>query len=389
MVLGCVALHVLFLKIFVDQSAFIELRPDRRRAPVQIEILAEPAEKPAEPLAALPKASEPAPKVVRKPVYRPKPVQLKPTPPPVAAAPAQDGAQAVNSVDNPDLTAGASVTDNAAGAISSDSASDSTVRASNGTAAQTGNEGGITSSGSGGSASANDAAATPLNPLRYGKALPAAPPSGKWTYSVHMGEFDQSGSAGTLKLGYENLGSTYSVRAEVSATGITAFFYGGVRRDMSRGHLGLNGFEPERYVEQRNKGGERTSEVDRAGKQIRFAGGDAGVAPDGLQDRLSSLFQLGLMARAEPSLLVTGAIVEIPEMNLRDVETIRYRVNGPTELKIPLGVVRTLHLSRLPGIKGKDTEIDLWLDYDFGMMPIRIRLTDPNGRVIDQVLDAR
>ncbi len=161
-----------------------------------------------------------------------------------------------------------------------------------------------------------------------------------------MGDFDQTGSAASLKLAFENHDTAYSLRGEVSATGITALFYGGVRRDLSRGRLTDNGFEPERYAEQRSKGAERASQIDYAARQIQFAGGESAILPDGTQDRLTSLFQLGLLARAAPDMFLPGQTVEMPEMNLRDVEKIRYRVVGPEDLKTSLGV--SAHLASDP-----------------------------------------
>ena len=40
---------------------------------------------------------------------------------------------------------------------------------------------------------------------------------------------------------------------------------------------------------------------------------------------------------------------------------------------------------------GGDNEpkVDVWLDYEQSMIPVRIRLTDPSGRVVDQLMDKR
>ncbi len=394
MILACVGLHVVLLRFFLDQSAFIERRPDWRRAPVQIEILAEEITKPAEPPPQIPKRTEPPKKVVSKPIYRPKPAVIaKPASNP-GPSPDLDSRQSPETVSTADNLIDSGVTgptgagNTGAGntAISSDSIAPSGDRSPSVDGAGLGKGAALPATGT------DDRVASARaenSGLLFGKVLPAPPPSGKWNYSIHMGDFDQTGSAASLKLGFENHGTAYSLRAEVNATGITALFYGGVRRDLSRGRLTANGFEPERYAEQRNKGAERASQVDYARKQILFAGGESEMLPDGIQDRLSSLFQLGLLARADPDLFQPGKTVELPELNLRNVERISYRVVGPVNLKTSLGILRTLHLTRLPVTKGKDPEIELWLDYEFDLLPVRIRLSDPNGRVIDQVIDAR
>ena len=391
MILVCVGVHAVLLRFFVGQSAFIERRPDWRRPPVQIEILAEETRKPDDPPRQLPKPAEVVKKLASKPINKPKAVQAaKPVIPlpSVSTLPEPESRQSYDPVNAADsrvevVAAGAG---SATGTTSSDSVTDSPDRFSGANSTEPAREG---SSKAPDPDYAVPAAAAPTGRLLIGKALPPPPASARWSYSIHMGDFEQTGSAASLKLAFENHGSAYSLRGEVSATGITALFYGGVRRDLSRGRLTDNGFEPERYVEQRSKGAERASQIDYARRQIQFAGGESEVLPEGTQDRLTSLFQLGLLARAEPDLFLPGKTVEMPEMNLRDVEKIRYLVVGPANLKTSLGMLRTLHLTRMPGTKGKDAEIDLWLDYEFNMIPVRIRLVDPNGRVIDQVIDAR
>ncbi len=398
----CLGLHAVVVNVIVNQSAFIERRPDWRKAPVQIQILTEPELRVVEvtPVNAKPLEvpGKPASKPASKPIYRPRPVRpVQPTPP---AAPSVSPSVASETGSRDAASAGAAPADSA---LPDPAVPDVGSSASTGinTHESVNSTDSATAGATGGSSDANTAArADRISPaevsgsldsgrLLIGKALPAPPPSGRWSYSIHMGDFDQTGSAALLKLGFENHDTAYSLRAEISATGLTALFYGGVRKDFSRGRITANGFEPERYAEQRSKGAERSTQIDYSRKQIQFAGGETASFPEGTQDRLSSLFQLGLLARAQPELFVAGKTVEIPEMNLRDVENIRYKIDGPGELKTRLGVLRTLRLTRQPGASGKDPEIELWLDYDFGMMPVRIRVTDASGRVIDQVIDSK
>jgi hypothetical protein len=406
----CLGLHAVVVNVIVNQSAFIERRPDWRKAPVQIQILTEPelrgveATRPDSKPVEVP--GKPASKTANKPIYRPRPARpVQATAPVVPAV----GPGVVSETGSRDAASGSAVPadsalpDSSGPDVGSSSSAGSNTQGSVNSAdsATTGATSGASGGATGGSSDANAAApadrpgpaeaagSSDSGRLLIGKALPAPPPSGRWSYSIHLGDFDQTGSAALLKLGFENHGTAYSLRAEISATGLTALFYGGVRKDFSRGRITANGFEPERYAELRSKGAERATQIDYSRKQIQFAGGETAGFPEGTQDRLSSLFQLGLLARAQPELFVAGKMVEIPEMNLRDVENIRYKIDGPGELKTRLGVLRTLHLTRQPGASGKDPEIELWLDYDFGMMPVRIRVTDASGRVIDQVIDSK
>lgn len=377
--LGCLVLHGWVLYLFMGQNANIVLRADSRRPPVTVEILTAPPPPPAKV-----EPAPPPPKPVNKPITRPKP-------PP---RPAKPKPQPSVSQDSPKNAAIAAVN-------SDDSSAWPSIDSAPVPARPEQAEGGLAGAGQSAPAGqppagtlaepATAAVSEPAPPpkLHFGGKLPAPPPAGSWSFSVHMGDYDQSGPAAALKLIFENDGSNYTVRAEVAATGITAFFYSGVRKDLSRGRISDNGLEPIRYAEQRNKNPERVTVVDYASNEIRFAGGETGVVPDGVQDRLSGLFQLGLLARAQPDRFVPGSVIEFAELNLRTVEKVRFKVDGPAELKTHLGTLRTLHLTRIGTPGGREPELEVWLDYDFSMMPVRIRLTDSSRRVIDQLIDKK
>lgn len=383
---SCLILHGWVLTVFLSHNANIVRRADSRRPPVNVEILS--AQLPP-PTKVEPPAPAPPPKPVNKPIARPKPVPRppKPTPPPSVSQESPSSA-ATPGVNSDDTTVSADSAPAAAtpGAGQSEGGSSNPV---NGLAA------GNSSVPPPGQPAADAPPPEPVaappksSKLHFGAKLPAPPPAGTWNFSVHMGDYDQTAAAAALKLVFENDGSNYMVRAEVAATGITAFFYSGVRKDLSRGRITDNGLEPGRYAEQRNKSAERVTVVDYANNEIRFAGGETDTVPDGVQDRLSGLFQLGLLARAQPELFAPGKVIEFAELNLRNVEKVRFRVDGPAELKTHLGVLRTLHLTRVSAPGAREPELEVWLDYDFLMMPVRIRLTDSSRRVIDQLIDKK
>ncbi len=108
MILVCVGVHVILLRFFMNQSAFIERRPDWRRSPVQIEILAEEVKKPDDTPTQMPKPAAVVKKAASKPINRPKAVQpSKPVNPlPEAGTIAESGSkppfETVNSVDSRD-----------------------------------------------------------------------------------------------------------------------------------------------------------------------------------------------------------------------------------------------------------------------------------------------
>jgi len=184
----------------------------------------------------------------------------------------------------------------------------------------------------------------------------------------------------------ETDGDRYRLRTEGRAQGLTALLYSGVMTQASSGRLGPNGLMPERFTEQRGKRAERWSSIDYAVAQASFSGGQQVPLVPGTQDRLSILIQLGLIARAQPQRLAAGQSIAIPELGSRSIDTAVFVSQGDEVLQTPAGALHTVRLSRHDGDPSRDPKVDVWLGYDHHLAPVRIRLTDVGGRVLDQVL---
>lgn len=237
-------------------------------------------------------------------------------------------------------------------------------------------------SASGGSPPA-DPAASPAP--RDGAPLPP-PVSVRLRFRVHYGDYTSRHAVAVLDYQVEAADGRYRLRTEGRAEGLTALFYSGVLSQTSTGRYGDDGLQPERHTEQRGRGGLRWAELDAATGQASFSGGQRASAPPGTQDRLSMLIQLGLIARGQPSRLAPGMALTLTELGSRSVDTVAYRSLGDETLPTDDGPLRALRLTRYDGDPARDPRIDIWLGYDQDLLPVRIRLTDPGGRVLDQIL---
>lgn len=233
-------------------------------------------------------------------------------------------------------------------------------------------------------AQSGERAATP-GKLLYGKPLPL-PPKGQWRFDIYFGEYGSGFRVASLDYTIYHDGRHYTLHSAGRAEGLTALVYSGVLTQSSAGLLSANGLQPEHYTEKRGKRPTRTVDVDYATGRVVF--GDNAPVPivEGAQDRLSVLVQLGLMARAMPERFARGAVVPIPEMSTTKTETSTYTVHGEARLETASGPLRTLHLERTAPKKADDNRIEVWLGYDLDLLPVRIRVTDPGGRVLDQML---
>lgn len=227
---------------------------------------------------------------------------------------------------------------------------------------------------------------TPRTPaLLYGVPLPL-PARNRWRLNVYYGDYRSNQQLASLDYAVEHDGARYRVRTEGRAEGLAGLIYSGVLVQSSAGRLSVNGLAPERYSEQRGRRPERWVRIDYEARRVEFSNADPVELVDGAQDRLSMLLQLGLLARASPQRFVAGAAVELPEIASRTIESVRYLSHGESAIETVDGPLRALHLERSAPHRQDDTRFEVWLGYDHGMLPVRIRLTDAGGRALDHVL---
>jgi len=218
--------------------------------------------------------------------------------------------------------------------------------------------------------------------------LPGLPGSRTQRFRVYWGDFSKQQSVARLEYRLVNQGDRYELRTDVRAEGLISLVYSGTLSQVSVGGLGPNGLEPARYVEIRSKSSERVVNFDRKLGQLMSLDGSPPVPmPVGTQDRLSVFYQLGLMMRRESSTVIAGQVIEMPVASMRAVQRERFVVVGEEMLMAPGGPIRALHLQRPVPAGSRDPRIDLWLGYDFEMMPVRLRLEESSDRVLDQVID--
>ncbi|HWS76575.1 MAG TPA: DUF3108 domain-containing protein [Quisquiliibacterium sp.] len=225
-----------------------------------------------------------------------------------------------------------------------------------------------------------------------GRGAPAGlplPPTGTWHFHVHFGGYESGLKVAVLEYAIEHDGRRYLIRSSAHAEGIAALVYSGVLSQRSEGGLTPAGLVPTRYWEQRGKRPERSVNLDHRRREVVFSGNAPLPLVDGVQDRLSALVQLGLLARARPERFAAGQAVEFPELGTSRIVSARYASRGDAVLKTDSGNRRTLHLERVAPRDADDPRIEVWLGYDLHLLPLRMRVTDAKGRVLDQILDLR
>lgn len=186
--------------------------------------------------------------------------------------------------------------------------------------------------------------------------------------AVHLWQFD---------------GERYRIRTRIEPVGIVSWFYRGEFEHESEGRLGAEGLRPEHYVTQRGRP-DRMEYVIFDWDQKRATLSTAGLtfeaeAVPGTQDQVSFLHQL-------PFLLDGGSGFSMLIANGRRIERHEVQVMGEETVATGQGEFRALHLRRR-GQEGS-TAVDLWLAPELAHLPVKLRMKNRKGDIVEQVLSA-
>lgn len=182
--------------------------------------------------------------------------------------------------------------------------------------------------------------------------------------------------AGSATLDWQQDGQRYEARLAVAFPGQRE------RVQQSSGAITPGGLVPERFSERTRS--EQATHFDAAAGRVVFSNNQPGADwVAGMQDRVSVVLQLAMLAAAQPARFVEGAEVAIPTATTREADAWTFHVRGEEDLALPGGAMRALKLERLPR-KEFDQRIELWLAPGLAYAPVRLRLTNPDGGWVDQ-----
>jgi len=204
-------------------------------------------------------------------------------------------------------------------------------------------------------------------------AAPAFPAGGRVRFAVTMGPLE----IGRAEHGWRIDGGSYRLRSTLETTGLAALFKPERLLQQSEGGYGRRGFLPLHFSVTRNGKPAERADFDRARGLVRLEHrGRVREAPveAGAQDVLSVFYQVALFP---PGAAAFEADVATGKGTYRRV----FRRIGESRIELPVGELRTLNV-RAEEADGE--RIDLWLALDRGNLPVRIRMVDRKGNVVEQ-----
>ena len=203
-----------------------------------------------------------------------------------------------------------------------------------------------------------------------------APPPGTWHYDV-TGHAKGLSYQAEGRLHWQHDGQRYRVQMTLRALWLQ-------RQQTSSGRLDAEGLHPEHFIDQARK----TREIwfDPQQHTQHTGNGPPQPAPEGVQDRLSVFFQLATqLNRARTTATPTPTNWPIPVAGGADSETWHFEAQGSERQPLPAGVYDTVKFTRRPR-HSSDQTVEVWLAPTLHHIPVRLRIAQSNGDVVDQRL---
>jgi len=205
-------------------------------------------------------------------------------------------------------------------------------------------------------------------------------------YRMYYGDRSDDTVVALVRLEVEVDGEIYRMRSEARPQGLAAALFQGVFTQESRGRISPWGYRPEQYEEQRGNRGTRWAQMDWAAGEVRLPDGERQPIAPGVQDRLSIAWQLSALAQHQRARLQSSEGIQIPLLLSRHVELNRFYGREVSEQELDGQRLKLLKVEREPRKGKRDARIEVWLDTERDMLPVRMRIADDRGRVIDQVI---
>ena len=227
-----------------------------------------------------------------------------------------------------------------------------------------------------------DVAAAP-EPANPPQAAPTVQTNYRWPAPAKL-VFDFVGETKGIRFSadgdmlWQHDGQQYQLRQEVRHLLL------GSRSQTSIGQLTEQGLQPSRFGDKFKQ--EVAAHFERSKGVVSFsANTPSQPLQEGAQDRLSLFFQLAALMEGNPEMRQPGHRVQLQVASARSAEVWAFAVDKRETLKLPIGLLPSLKLVRLP-VQQYDQTVEIWLSPGHAHLPVRVRVVQTNGDVLEQFL---
>ncbi len=199
------------------------------------------------------------------------------------------------------------------------------------------------------------------------------PGSAFMRYKV-TGQALQRPYTGNAVLNWRNDGTQYAASLEVTTPQ-------GSRLSQSSGTIGPDGLAPNMYMDRAPDG--PAVRFDWQQGLLAFGNSAASISLQrGAQDPLSVWFQLGTLLNVKDAALQEGSRLFIQTIGASDTGLGAFQVMGTETMVLPDGEAKIIKLQRDPS-QNHPQKWELWIAPAKDYVPLRVRITEPDGNYID------
>ena len=199
------------------------------------------------------------------------------------------------------------------------------------------------------------------------------PPRGIIRFRVDRG--DSNFEIGAAYQQWEFEAGRYRLHSFVETTGLVGLLYSIQYEMESLGRFSEKGLQPEVFgIRRDGRRGREKALFDWDRMKVRVSDRPEQALDSGAQDLLSLYYQLGFLN------LAGGQEDVLPVATGKKYGSYPLELVGDELIEVPMGSLSTRHV-RSPG----ENTTELWLAYDYLMLPVKIRHTDSKGNVLVQV----
>jgi Protein of unknown function (DUF3108) len=217
--------------------------------------------------------------------------------------------------------------------------------------------------------------------VQFPNGLGTIPVAGAFPYTFYYGDHTLNNTLGAGSFIVESGEGKYKLVLIGKASGLTSLLFSGATY-RSEGSFGNEGFAPQLYAEKSGNRPERAAQVDYSSKEVTL-GEQKKPTLLGMQDRISVIWQVGLILRAKPDFAERGKTLPIPLMSTRSLDNAQFVSQGIVDVDKRGALVKAVHFKFKPSNSQNKAQIDLWYDLNNLPQPLRIRWIDERDRTID------
>ncbi len=215
-----------------------------------------------------------------------------------------------------------------------------------------------------------------------GSVIESLPAAGTYVYKLRDSRYSALSGTATVDWSVDTAAKRYQTRLKSTVFGIQ------LADITSTGSIRRFGLAPERFVQKTGTRAPQAANLDWEQRIVTFSSRSfQRPAVEGMQDRVSFLFQLMALGQNLPNAFRDGATITMDVAGPGDVDSYHFTVVGIEQVETPAGPIEAIKLDR-PRMEPNFQRIEVWLAPARRYLPVGLRFTDRRDNVTEMYFES-